>query len=468
MNDTHRQVAALGLVAALVAAALYFGAADGSRQPAPGPFVELEAGTDHVAPDQLAAELMAARGDVVLVDVRPADEFAAWHLPGSVNLTVPALLGAAGDELFARAPRLVVLCSNGTTHPGQAWVELRARGHTNVRVLEGGLEQFKSEVLTPPSLRGQLDEATAKAAAVPFALTRAFLLGDPRPSALQTWATDPERLERPTVVSARWVHERLGALALVDARERAADHLALHLPGAVHLPVATLRERAHGTELFLLPPDQLAARFGALGITHTTPVVIYAEDKMQDATLAVLAFLRTGHRAVAILEGGLLRWATERRPLVAGAVVVAPATYVPQPADDFTIGVDELAARVQGGDARVLDVRPPEFFRGEKSTEARPGHIPGSVNRPFTKDLTHTADGHWWRPRAELEAEYAALGITADEPVVVSCRTGHQASESFFVLRWLLGREDVRWYNGSWTEWAARSDLPAATGSPAR
>jgi thiosulfate/3-mercaptopyruvate sulfurtransferase len=363
----------------------------------------------------------------------------------------------------------VVVYSNGAVHPGQAWVELRRRGHAQVKVLDGGLAELQARVLTPASLRGVLDEQAAKADAAAFALRSAFFRGDPRASPLQTWATDPERLARPTVVSARWLHARLGEVAVVDAREQAGDYAALHLPGALHLPVATLRTKVGGTELFLLPPAELAARFSALGLTRDTPVVVYAEDKMQDATLAALAFLRCGHRALAILEGGILRWATEKRPLVSAVSEPAPAVYEPDPAaDDFTIGVDELAARVRAGGTVVLDVRPPEFFRGEKSTEARPGHIPGSVNRPFTRDLERTADGHWFRPRAELEDEYRALGVLGEQPVVVSCRTGHQASESFFVLRWLLGRDDVRWYNGSWTEWAARADLPAATGEATR
>ena len=237
------------------------------------------------------------------------------------------------------------------------------------------------------------------------------------------------------------------------------------MPGAVHLPVTKLRARTGNTELFLLPDEQLAHQFGALGIGHATPVVIYAEDKMQDATLTAVALLRLGHRALAILEGGVLRWATERRPLVATTNAPVATTYAVRPnADDFSITADELAAQLTPRTTAILDVRPPEFFRGEKSTEARPGHIPGAVNRLYSKDLARTDDGQWLRARADLESEYAALGLAKDQPVVTHCRTGHTASETFFTLRYLLGYDKVRWYNGSWTEWAERKDLPAVTG----
>lgn len=425
---------------------------------------QIETAGDHIDADELARELLAGARDVALVDLRPAAEYAVGHLLDARNLTVPEVCGPAGAALFAAGPRLVVLYSNGPTHPGQAWVELRRQGRTNVRVLDGGLTEFQSRVLTPPSLRDGIGETEAKAAGSAFALQRAFFLGDPRPNPLATWATDPQELAQPTVVSPHWLGKQRGRVAVLDVRRR-EDFAALHLPGAHHLDLARLRVRSGDRELFLRPPTELADVFGSLGITATTPVVLCADDKLQDATLAAVALLRLGHRALAILEGGVLRWATERLPLVATTTPPVPAVYSPDPAaGGFAIGVDELATAVQKGAIAVLDVRPPEFFRGEKSTEARPGHIPGAHNRPFQQDLARTEDGTWFRPRAELEREFAALGLRNDEPLAVSCRTGHTASETFFVLHVLLGRGQVRWYNGSWTEWAARQDLPAATG----
>ncbi|MBL8755287.1 MAG: hypothetical protein JNK15_18450 [Planctomycetes bacterium] len=457
---------AIGTMLFAIAAAVTLGQKPGSiAAPTPGTawLQAIETGADHIEPRALASELLAAPSDLVLVDLRPANEFATWHLPGALNMTVPDVCGEPGQKLFAAKPRLVVLYSNGPAHPGQAWVALNSAGHSNVKVLAGGLDDFKTQVLTPPSLRPDTDEATAKAELATFTLTRAFFLGDPAPKA-PVFATDPTELARPTMVSAKWLHDHLGKVAVLDLRS-ARDFAALHVPGAQRLDLAKIRQKHDDRDLHFVADDALAAAFGALGLTVDTPVVLCADDKQQDPTMAAMALLRLGHRSLAILEGGMLRWATERRPLVAATTTPKAAKYEPRAgADDFTITTDALAAAVTAGSTKVLDVRPPEFFRGDKSTEARPGHIPGAVNRLYSKDVVRQDDGSWLRPAAELRKDYEALGLSGKDPIVVSCRTGHTASHTYFVLRHLLGYENVRWYAGSWTEWAERKDLPAATG----
>jgi thiosulfate/3-mercaptopyruvate sulfurtransferase len=440
----------------------------------------VEAGLDHLTPEALARTLVEGAGDLLLVDLRPAAEFATFHLPGSVNLDLVLLLGPEGTALLdAHAGRDVVLVSNGMTHPAQAWVALREAGRTNVRILEEGLDGFVRRVLTPPSLKGPTTAARAGADRPLFEAVRARVLGtrpprttaapaapDATAPAVGRWATDPPRLERPTVVSTDWVAARLGRIVLLDTREKAEDYALAHLVGAVWAPVAATRETRGGTADELLPPEALAAIFAAWGVSNDTEVVAYGGDRLQDPTHLALSLIALGHARVAVMEGGFGAWAAEGRAATPEAPTPAQATYTPRAdAFDFLATLDDVAAASRaGGDPPILDVRPQEAFEGEQGKEARGGRIPASLGRPYTEDVLAADGGAYWRPRPALRDAYAALGLAPDAPLIVSCRTGHQASQTWFTLRYLLGYRDVRWYDGSWKEWALHPELPAETG----
>lgn len=466
MTNLVHQVVAVGAMAFAVAAAVIGQRGSGGTASLDW-HAAVEAGTDHVSSAELAERLLADPESLVLIDVRPREEFDRLHLPGALNLTLPELLGPQGRALLTDAPdALVVLYSNGMTHPGQAWVELARAGFANVRVLEEGLDGFLRNELMPASLAAG---AGASSPGRRAALRALVLGGEPLQSTAEpprhaVLATDPPALGAPTIVSTDWVAARGDAIVLLDAREKSESFLAGHLPGARFAPVASLRATRDGVDDELLPAPALARRFGELGIDGETSVVVYADEKLQDATQVVLALVALGHQRVAVMEGGLSAWTAQGRSLSEEARQPAAKVYVPRlERAPFAVELGQVAEASRARSATILDVRPADAFRGEKVTEARGGHIPGSCNRPYTEDVVTDA-GTWWKPREELERAYGELGFGKDQEIILTCRTGHQASLTWFTLRYVLGYERVRWYDGSFKEWAARSELPVATG----
>ena len=163
-----------------------------------------------------------------------------------------------------------------------------------------------------------------------------------------------------------------------------------------------------------------------------------------------------------ILDGGFDKWLSEgktcRQSPGSGN---GPNTYPVNPqADRFTVDAPAVLKALQAKDTIILDVRPADYFRGEKSDEARAGHMPDAINRVYSDDVVKGEKFTTFKSVADLEQAYAALIPDKNSKVIVHCRTGHQASQTWFILVKLLGYQQVQWYDAGWTEWAARSELP--------
>jgi thiosulfate/3-mercaptopyruvate sulfurtransferase len=263
-------------------------------------------------------------------------------------------------------------------------------------------------------------------------------------------------------VETEWLAQNLGRVDVkpIDMRPQ-PEYNGGHIPGALSLNIESLRGCVEGIPSTLLPAGLLAEHFSLMGIRPEDSIVVIWGDKEQDATLVGMACARLGHRRFAVLRGGFAKWQSEKRPLDTLLPVVTATRYpVPAKADAFTVGAKEVLAAVGAQGSVILDVRPADFFTGKKRDEARGGHIPGAINRPFTDDVAKGEAFSTLKPVGELAAAYAKLIPAKDSPLIIHCRTGHQASQTFFVLTRLLGYTNVRWYDAGWTEWAARPELP--------
>ena len=413
----------------------------------------IEAGKDHVDPDNLADRLMAAEKDLLVVDVRPAAEYEAFHIRGAVNVPLADLATRLAEH---KNQGTIVLYSTGMTHPAQARDALVRLGYQNVFMLTDGLQGFVEQCLKPVSLR---NEALPPAAEAKVRAWRNYFAGQETVPALSDVAAEVSPL-----VSRDWLQEHLGTpnLKIIDVRKQPGFSTS-HIPGSVRIDPESLRSTVDGIPSVVLPAEVIAAHLGLMGIAAKDTVVIVTDNKVRDATLVGMALSRVGHRNWGILEGGFDAWASEARPADSALPSVPRAAYEIEPgADQFTVTAADIAPLVNSPKVVIIDTRPEDYFAGEASDEARAGHIPGAVNRPYSTDL---GEDSWLRPVAELAEEYAKIIPSKDAHVIVHCRTGHQASETYFVLKHVLGYHNVQWYDGSWTDWAARPELPIATGA---
>lgn len=262
--------------------------------------------------------------------------------------------------------------------------------------------------------------------------------------------------EAPAVVSGGWLEPQLTSegVVVLDARPL-RDFLGAHLPGARSVAVENLRGTSGGVPATTLPPEILAEIFARAGVTPRSHVVVYGAESDVDATYVATVARVAGAPKVSVLDGSFASWMKDLRPVRVERVRYA----VPKPklrgARGLLVTLEEAQARVGDGKTVFLDVRPEEQWAK--------GRIPGARNRFWKKDV----DGGLFRPNEAIRAELEAAGVSWERPVVVYCNSGHQASEAFWMLRYVLGHPDARLYQGSWLEWPMTPGTPREASTPA-
>ena len=420
----------------------------------------IENAQDHVEPEELADLIMSADPGLVLADVRPGEEYSRFHIRGAVNVQLPDLPEFVKQH---RDKRMIVLYSNGMTHPAQARDTLFRMGYENVFILTDGIIGFRNICLKPVSLR---TEPVPNGTAAKINARRSYFLDALEPETIPAEALSVTETPLPGLIGADWPAENLGrrGLAVIDCRDQ-PEYNRGHIPGATAFNCESFRGVVKGLPSMLMPSQVIAEKLSLSNLSaDDTIVLVYGKDRLRDAALIGMALERVGHRNYGLLEGGMDKWIAENRPVTAELPAEKTADYrAAQRTDAFTVTYREVVFHLDKKDAVILDVRPEDYFSGKKSDEARAGHIPGAVNRDFSKDILTENGVSTFKPLSELEQVYAGLIPSKNHTVIVHCRTGHQASQTYFLLKHLLKYRNVYWYDAGWTEWAARKELPVAS-----
>jgi len=331
-----------------------------------------------------------------------------------------------------------------------------------VYMLTDGLNGFMEACLKPASLRAEPIPAEQTSRINAWRVYFSDFRASPARSGKKPLSLPSSAL--PGLVDTAWLAANLESpgLAVIDVRDQ-KEYNGGHVSGALALNPESVRGNVEGVPSVLLPAELLAAKLSLLGISRTDMVVlVYGGNRVRDATLVAMALGRVGHERYALLNGGWDRWVAEKCPVSTVLPSRRRTSYVPEPgADRFTVDYRTVLSEMKSSTV-ILDVRPANAFSGEKRDEARGGHIPGAKNRDFASDLAPAASIRSFKAEAELAAEYARLIPGKDTRIIVHCRTGHQASQTYFLLRYVLGYRNVRWYDAGWTEWASRLELPVA------
>jgi len=277
-----------------------------------------------------------------------------------------------------------------------------------------------------------------------------------------------------SLVSVDWLAGEIGAcdLRIVDAskhlpeagRDARAEYEDGHIPGAVFMNLDDLVDPAAPIENTLPLPDGFASRMEALGIGDGSRIVLYDDSAVKTSARAWFMLRMFGAHHVAILDGGLQAWIAAGQPLDKGVETRRHRHFTAWSDPAQVRSKAQVLANIASKAEQVIDARGAPRFTGAVP-ESRPGldsgHIPGSLNVPYT--ALYNSDGTFKSP-ADLRAVFAAAGVDLSRPVITSCGSGVTACVVAFALH-LIGKDDVALYDGSWSEWGADPAMPKAVGA---
>ena len=270
------------------------------------------------------------------------------------------------------------------------------------------------------------------------------------------------------LVDADWVEAHLSdpSVALVEVDEDTSAYEKGHIRGAVRLDwKADLQDPVKRD--FVDRPT-FEALLSERGIANDHTVILYGGNNNWFASYAYWYFTLYGHQSVKLLDGGRKKWELDSRELVADVPERTPTTYTAQEQDTSIRAFrDDVLGAI--GVQNLVDVRSPDEYSGRLLAPAhlpqeqsqRPGHVPTAVNIPWSKAAN---DDGTFRSDDDLTALYVGAGVDLEKDTIAYCRIGERSAHTWFVLHELLGVDNVKNYDGSWTEYGSLVGVPIELG----
>jgi thiosulfate/3-mercaptopyruvate sulfurtransferase len=269
------------------------------------------------------------------------------------------------------------------------------------------------------------------------------------------------------LVETAWVAEHLNddSIRIVEVDENPALYAEAHIPGAIGFDwKSDLQDQVKRD---FLSPEAFGELFGSRGISNDHTIVLYGDRNNWFAAYTYWYLKYYGHDKVKLMNGPREKWISEGRPTTNEVPSYAPATFQAKTPDD-TIRArrDEVLQVLQGdGATKLVDVRSPQEFSGELVAMAgyeqegaqRAGHIPGAKSIPWAQAVSENGT---FKSADELRELYSSKGALTGDPIIAYCRIGERSAHTWFVLHELLGEDDVKNYDGSWTEWGNLVNVP--------
>jgi thiosulfate/3-mercaptopyruvate sulfurtransferase len=273
-----------------------------------------------------------------------------------------------------------------------------------------------------------------------------------------------------SLVTTDWLAANLDApdLRVVDAtyylpmqgKNARAEYEARHIPGAVFFDIDEVADETSALPHMLPSPEKFAARMRKLGIGDGNRVVAYDSNNLMGSARVWWTLRVFGHKDTAVLDGGLVKWLAEGRPVNDDAPLPRERHFTARFDRSLVRDKEQLLLNLESRREQVLDARPagrfharePEVWPGRRS-----GHIPGSLNLPFLELIDPAAKT--LLPADRLLAKFRDAKLDFGKPVVTSCGSGITAAVLAFALH-LCGHRDVAVYDGSWAEWGLPGETP--------